>query len=392
VAGPGLDAGRAEVVEAARAIARRAAEAAEETERERRLPAGLVDELRRAGIFRLCVPRAIGGLEADVPTLLAAVEALAEGDGSVGWCAAIAATSGAVGAYLPEPAAKEVYGSPDSVAGGVFAPRGRAVAVDGGFRVSGRWPFASGIGHCDWLMGGCVVERDGELELLDGGVPDIRLMLFESRQAEVIDTWSVAGLRGTGSHDMALDDLLVPAERSASLITDRPIQNGALYAFPVFGLLALAISAVALGIAAAAVAELVALAGAKTPTGSRRSLAERPVVQAEVSRACATLDAARALVGAEVETAWQAAVATGEVDVERRAALRRAATHATEISAAVTAAMYRSGGGSAVYDSSPLQRHFRDANVATQHMLVGPATWELTGRLALGLPTDVTQL
>ena len=392
MAGPGLDTGRGEVLEAAQAIALRASEAAEATERERRLPTDLVDGLRRAGIFRLCVPRAVGGLEADVATLLATVEALAEGDGSVGWCAAIAATSGAVGAYLPEAAAREVYGSPESIAGGVFAPRGRAVAVDGGYRVSGRWPFASGIGHCDWLMGGCVVERDGELELLDGGAPDIRLMLFEARQAEVIDTWSVAGLRGTGSHDMALDELLVPAERSASLITDRPVQDGALYAFPVFGLLALAISAVGLGIAKAAIAELVGLAGAKTPTGSRRSLAQRPVVQAEVSRARASLDAARALVASEVEAAWQAAVATGEVDVERRAALRRAATHATEASAAVAGAMYRAGGGSAIYDSSPLQRHFRDANVATQHMLVGPATWELTGRLTLGLPTDVTQL
>jgi alkylation response protein AidB-like acyl-CoA dehydrogenase len=373
-------------------LAPRALAAAEQIERDRRLPGDLVQELKAAGLFRLCVPKAVGGLEAEAATMVAAIEALAAGDGSTGWCVAIGATSGALGAYLPEDAAREAYGSPGSVAGGVFAPRGRAVAVEGGYRVSGRWPFASGIDHCDWLMGGCLVEEGGDLRRLPGGAPDVRLMLFPAGEAEVIDTWSVSGLRGTGSHDMAVDDLLVPAERSASLISDRPVQPGALYAFPVFGLLALAIAAVTLGIASAAIAELIELAGGKTPTGSRRKLAERPAVQAKVAQVQAGVDAARALLHREVTAAWEAASATGEVPVEGRAALRRAATHVATASAAAVYAMYTLAGGTAIYDSSPLQRHFRDVHVATQHMMVGPATWELAGRIALGLETDTSQL
>ncbi len=379
-------------VEAARALAVQASAAAETTERDRRLPVDLVDALKAAGLFRLCVPAAVGGLEADVLTLVRAVEEVARGDGSAGWCVSIGATSGALAAYLPEDAAREVYGSPDTVCGGVFAPKGKAVSEDGGFRVSGRWPFASGISHCDWLMGGCLVEENGEPRRLAGGGPDVTLMLFPAAQVEVIDTWSVAGLRGTGSHDMAVDGVLVPAQRSASLMSGAPLHGGPLYAFPVFGLLALAIAAVTLGIAAAAIDDLVELAAAKTPSASSRSLAQRPVVQAEVAQAQARVDAARALLHAEVAAGWREAVQTGEVTVDRRAALRRAATHATASCAAAVDAMYRAGGGSAIYESSPLQRRFRDVHVATQHMMVAPATWELVGRLALGVPTDTHQL
>ena len=258
----------ADVVRAAGELAPLARRAALDTERDRRLADELVEELRRSGVFRLCVPRTIGGVEGHVLDLLAAVEAVARGDGSAGWCAAIGATSGALATYLPEPAAREVYGDPGVISGGVFAPLGRATPVGDGYRVSGRWPFASGVNHCDWLMGGCLVEEGGELRKLESGAPDIRFMLFPAAEAEVIDTWNVAGLRGTGSHDFAVDGATVPEERSASLITDDPRCDGPLYAFPVFGLLALSIASVGLGIARAAIDDLVELATAKKPSGS----------------------------------------------------------------------------------------------------------------------------
>src|SRR5688500_18111159 len=195
------------VVRAAGELAPRARSAALATERDRQLPADLVEDLRRSGVFRLCVPRAIGGVEGHVLDLVTAVEALARGDGSTGWCAAIGATSGALAAYLPELAAREVYADPGSVSGGVFAPLGRATPVPGGYRVSGRWPFASGVDHCGWLMGGCVVEEEGGVRPLPDGAPDVRLLVFSAADVEVIDTWSVAGLRGTGSHDIAVDAL-----------------------------------------------------------------------------------------------------------------------------------------------------------------------------------------
>jgi indole-3-acetate monooxygenase len=366
-------------------LADRAAHFAAQAERERRLPGELVAEMADAGVFRMCVPRAAGGLEEHPIVLVETVEALARGDGAAGWCAAINATSGLLAGYIPEHAAREVYAEPRAIAGGVFAPIGRATPVEGGFSVSGRWPFASGCTHCDWLMGGCLVEGE------DPPVP--RLMLAHADEVQIHDTWDSMGLRGTASHDIEMRDVFVPAERSASIVVDRPTAQGRLYAFPVFGLLALAIGAVGLGIGRGALDDVVALASRRTPTGSRRTMGERAAVQAEVAAAEARLRAARAFLLAAIGDAWAVASEGGQVPVEQRTALRLAATHAATTGADVTGTAYRLGGGSSVYESrSPLPRRFRDANTATQHMLVGPATNELTGRLLLGLPTETGQL
>jgi indole-3-acetate monooxygenase len=378
---------------AAERLAARAAELASHSERARRLPRELVSELAAAGLFRLCVPSAVGGLETPPTTLIESVEALARGDGSAAWCVAIGATSGLLLGYLPQASTAEVFATPETILGGVFAPRGRAVPIDGGFRVSGRWPFASGCQHCDWLMGGTVVETSpGELRSLPSGAPDVRLMLAPASVVQIHDTWHVAGLRGTGSHDIEFEDLIIPEDRSGSVFTDPPVQKGPLYLFPLFGLLALAIAAVSLGIARGALDEFVRLAAEKTPTGSRRRLAQRTTAQADVARAEAALQAARGLTLDAAEHAWEVAQERGEVPVSARLALRLAATHAATTSAEVVGVAYRLAGASAIYDSSPLQRRFRDANVATQHMLVAPGTWELTGRLLLDLETDVAQL
>lgn len=375
-----------ETLAAVRALAPRLRDAAEATEAGRRLSAELVAALARAGVFRMGVPRGLGGGELRVGDMLAVLEEVAAADGSAGWCAMIGATSGVVAAYLPEDAAREIYGTrPDVVSGGVFAPQGRAVPVDGGYRLSGRWAFASGCEHCDWLMGGALVGADG-------AAPEARMLLFPAREARVLDTWTVAGLRGTGSHDIAVDGLFVPRARSVSLVSDRPRVPGALYAFPVFGLLALGIAAVALGIARSAIAELVRLAGAKTPSASRRRLAERPLVQAQVAEAEASLGAARAFVHEAVGEAWAAAERAGEIPLAGRTRLRLAATHATRSAAHATDLMYHAGGGSAVYAASPLQRHFRDIHVVTQHMMVAPPTYEVAGRLLLGLAADTSML
>ena len=378
---------------AAERLALLAQERAPYAEHERRLAPDVVDELANAGLFRLCVPAAVGGAEASPVTLVESVEALARGDASAAWCVAIAATSGLLLAYLPEHAAADVFARPDTVLGGVFAPRGRARIEGDKFRVSGRWPFASGSSHCDWLMGGCLVESpSGELVTRPGGMPDIRLMLAPASEVVIHDTWHVAGLRGTGSNDMEFADLRIPHELTGSVFTEPPIQPGALYLFPLFGLLAVAIAAVTLGNARGALDELIVLASEKTPTGSRRRLGERATVQAEVAEAEASLRAARAFLLDEVTRAWTLAGERGEVAVPERLSLRLAATHAASTAARVVEAVYRLGGGSAIYESSPLQRRFRDAHVATQHMLVAPSTLELSGRLLLGLETDVSQL
>lgn len=377
---------------AARSIAALAAEHAAEAEGARRLSAPVVAALVEAGLFRLCVPAAIGGGEAPPATLVEVVEELAHGDAAAGWCLAVQATSGLLGGWLPADGAREVFGAPDAVAGGVFAPMGRATREGDAWRVSGRWPFASGCEHSTWLMGGAVTERDGAVAALPNGMPDVRLMLAPAETFAIHDTWRVAGLRGTGSHDVELADVVVPERHAVSVFSDAPTARGPLYAFPLFGLLAVAIAAVSIGCARAALEDLAELAVAKAPSSSRRTLAERPTVQAELARAEASLRAARALLHEAVGAAWELAGAEGAISVAARASLRLAATHAAATAAAVTHTTYTLGGGSALYDASPLQRRFRDANAATQHMLVAPATWELSGRLLLGLPTDATQL
>jgi indole-3-acetate monooxygenase len=385
-------AGAADPVDAARSLAPLAAELADQAERERRLPDDLNRAIAAAGLYRLCVPAAVGGGEAHPRTLVEAVEALARGDAAAGWCLAICATSGALAAYLPEAAAREVYGDPLGVVGGVFAPTGRAAAAGASYAVDGRWRFASNVESCDWLMGGCAVFDGDAVRALPSGRPDIRLMLFPRADVEVIDTWSVSGLRGTGSHDMKVEGLEVPAARSASLITDEPVVTAPLYSFPVFGLLAIAIAAVALGTARAAIDDVVGLAAAKTPTMSSRKLAERPATQAEVARADAALRSARALLMEAIDGCWAAAASGGDLSAALRARLRMGATHAVERSADAVDAAYRLAGGSAIYETSPLQRRFRDVHAATQHILVAPPTWELIGRVLLGLEVDDSML
>ena len=373
-----------DVVAAARALGPTVRAARETIERDRRLPTAIVNALVEAGVFRLCIPTALGGLGADAATLVATIEAVAMADGAAGWCTMIGATTGVVSAYLPPDAARAIYGNPRTVTGGVFAPSGTAVPTAGGYTVTGRWSFGSGCQHCDWLMGGCIVQTTP--------VVAPRMMILPAAQVEIIDTWDTAGLRGTGSHDLAIVNQFVPEAYSVSLIGDAPRSSEPLYRFPVFGLLALGIAGVALGIARAAIDELVALAGTKRPADSRRHLAERGVVPSQVAQAEATVGAARAFLFEQIAVAWEIATRGDPIPVAQRARLRLAATHATISAAAAVDAMFSAGGGSAIYARSPLQRYFRDVHTVTAHAMVAPSTLELTGRVLLGVPTETALL
>jgi len=363
-----------------------------EIEAARQLPADLAGKLVQTGVFRLCVPHSLGGLEAAPAELLHAIETVATFDGSAGWCVMIGATSGMTAAYLEPATAREFYGDPQVVTGGVFAPKGKA-AIDGDdYCISGRWQWASGSSHCRWLMGGCLVTENGKPRLLNGGIPETRMVLFPASDVIIHDTWHSSGLCGTGSNDMEVKGLRVPRRRSASIVTDKPLETGPLYTFPIFGLLALGIAAVGLGLARRAMHELSVLAEGKVPTGAQRALIERPATQAEFARAEAKFRSARSFYFEAVAQAWDKARADGAISVDARARLRLAATHATETSAEVVDAMYNLGGGSSVYRASALQRCFRDVHVVTQHMMVAPATWELAGRAMLGVKGDLSML
>jgi indole-3-acetate monooxygenase len=365
---------------------------AAEIEQVRRLPADLAVTLARAGLFRLAIPREIGGFEVDPASLFRVIETIGEADASVSWCVMIGATSGVTAAYLPVEVAREIFGAPEIISGGVFAPMGRAVEDGDAYILNGKWQWASGSINCAWLMGGSAILTNGEPRRLPNGALDSRMLLFPASAAELIDCWHVSGLCGTGSGEMQVVNIRVPKIHSLSLITDKPTASGALYIFPVFGLLALGIAAVLLGNAQGAVEELVELAGGKKPQGSMRVIAERGTAQAILAENVAKLKAARAFYYEAVGKAWDRARSDGVMALEERSALRLAATHAARTSAAVAREMYELGGGSSVFLTCPLQRRFRDAYVGTQHMMIAPQTYELTGRFLMGLPTDASYL
>jgi alkylation response protein AidB-like acyl-CoA dehydrogenase len=239
--------------------------------------------------------------------------------------------------------------------------------------------------HSDYLFGGCMVGDEA------GGSPTVRVLGIPTSELEILDTWHTSGLRGTGSHDAVADDVFVPERRTLWLL-DPPACDAALYRFPIFAFFALSIAAAALGNARGAIEDLGTLAAGKVGLGSSRTLAQRPATWAVVAEAEASLRAARAFYYQAIDEAWAAAQDPEPVSVELRTGLRLAATHAVRTAADVARSMYDLGGGSAIYDDSPLQRRFRDAHTATGHFQVNPATWELTGRLLLDQPTETTML
>lgn len=365
-------------------VAADARERSDAIEQARALPPDLAHQLAASGVLRCLVPRAHGGLEVHPHEFVDALITLGQADAATGWCAMVAATTGMLAASLPEHHADAIYGQdPLALTCGVTAPMGRAQRDGDSWRVSGRWPFASAAANADWIIGGCLVQDPDATD--SGEPPAIKLMFFPREAVTLHDNWHVAGLCGTGSGDMEVSDVRVPLDRCVTLgapaRVDRP-----LYRFPQFGLLALGVASVAVGIGLRALEETVALAGGRIPTGGRRSMAEKAAVQADVGRADAALQSARAWMEVSVERAWAAADRGESLSRTLRSDLRAAAAHATWAAADAVDRLYHAGGGSAIYTRSPLQRCFRDVHVATQHVMVNQAIFEMTGRVRLGLP------
>jgi alkylation response protein AidB-like acyl-CoA dehydrogenase len=364
---------------------------AEQAERERRLPAPVVDALTRSGLLRMSLPEAVDGPEVPASTQLQVLERLGRADGAGAWCVMIASTTGLVSGYMPDGALKEVFGDPELAACGVYAPKGKATPEDGGYRVTGQWPFGSGCEHSSWRLGGAFVMDGDKPRTGPGGAPDFRLMLFPASESEVLDTWNVSGLQGTGSHDIAVRDVWVPERRAVQLGPEHRQQSGSLYGFPLFGFLAAEVAAVALGMGRGAIDALVDLAGGKVPSTGRRRLADRGLVQREVAEAEAMLQSSRAFLMGTVAELEQQLAQGHEPSQQDRALLRLSALHATRSAADATERMYTVGGGTSIYSSHPLQRFFRDVHTATQHAMVAPLLYEPLGKLFLGLEVDSSQ-
>jgi alkylation response protein AidB-like acyl-CoA dehydrogenase len=360
---------------------------AAESERDRRLPAATAKALTEAGFFRLCRPGQLGGLEADPLTVLDVVEELARHDGSAAWCALHCGIAGVLQSFLAPEGTREIGTARDVVINGVIAPSGRAVEVDGGYRVTGRWTFVSNCHHCTWLAPASVVVEHDTIPARPAG-PNIVMTFVEASDCRIIDTWDTAGLRATGSHDIEVDDSFVPRHRTFPILSPEPVPDGALFRFPVVGLWSVGLAASALGSARVAIDETIRLAGTKTPFGMASTLSTRTTAQIAVCEALATVSSARALLVEETTRMWETVKAGTPVDPEQRGLLRIAATHATVTSATAVDRMYTTAGGTAVFASSPLQQCLRDIHTITQHLFVAPPTYEMIGKILLGVEPD----
>ena len=380
------------ILEAAMALDGELRARADEMEEARRLPADLAKKMASAGIFRMVLPSYLGGLELSPLELVETVEVLSRANASAGWCAMIASTTALNAAYMDREHAEDVYADPVVITGGVFAPMGKAKPEEGGYRVSGRWQWGSGSANCNWLCGGCFIEDGDGLLIGPDGAPENRMMVFPAHEAELIDTWHVAGLKGTGSGDIAVKDIFVPKGRTVALSVDKPVAEGPLYKFPAFGLLALGVCAVALGNARGALDALTDLVKTKRSQGSKKTLAERQIIQSDIAKLEAQWRSARAYLVDEINKTWEVALVEGEVPAERRSDLRLACTHMTRTGADICRSAYDIGGGAALFLDNELQRRFRDAHAATQHIVTARATYELTGRMILGLPTNASMI
>ncbi|RMH79217.1 MAG: hypothetical protein D6683_06480 [Actinomyces sp.] len=360
-------------------------------ERLRRLHPEVVSALRDAGLFRLWVPVDYAGPGASVQEVVDIIETVSAADASAGWAIMIANTTALTAPLLSPEWARTIFAPADSCTGGYGMPAARAVPVDGGLRVTGRWSWGSGTDHCTWIGGGVrVVDADGNpTRAADGATTPF--CFFDPADVELLDTWHVAGLRATASTDYAVSGAFVPEGRWAQLVGGTPRVDSPLVRFSFFGALAAGVAAVSLGLARRAVGELVALAE-KRPMGSSRTLAERSAVQADLARAVAAHAQARAHLGDVIGRSWERATAGDPLGDELRVELRLAATGAVERATHAVDLCYHAGGGSSIHETNPLQRVFRDAHVATQHGMIAVRTLEPVGRFAFGLPTSTEQL
>ena len=356
-----------------------------EIEQARRLPRDLAAALRDSGVYRLGVPKALGGAEGTPEQLLRAGELVASADGSAGWCTMVGISNNVVAGYMPEAGAREVFADPALPVACSAGPTGRATPSDGGFRVSGRWGFASGITHCEWLWAGCLVMDNGQPRMTAAG-PEMVHVCLPVADVDIHDRWHVSGLSGSGSLDFEVGDAFVPEARTFALLDPSRHRHEPLYRMPVMGLFVCQLAAVGIGIARRALDELIDLAQTKVPTMYTALLAEKSVVQVDLARAEAALGAARAFLYDTVRELWDVVSAGRQPSPRQIAAGRLAATHAVVIAARVTRTASTLAGGSAIFDSSALQRHMRDAEAMTHHFSVAPHTWEEAGRVLLGRP------
>jgi len=366
--------------------------ASDEMERIRRIPPEIAQAMKDAGVFGMVLPRSWGAPELDPLTQIRVIEALAIVEGSVGWCAMIGCDSGYITAFLEEDVAREMYRDIWVSTAATATATGQATPMRGGYRINGRFPFASGCQHSEWVWVGCNVVENGTQRVNAKGIPETRTCFLKLAECEILDTWYTTGLRGTGSHDLAVHDAFVPAERTFSFQDPNVVKRpGPLYAFPLMFIAKGA--APALGIARHAID--VVIENAKRKPARRMTLGEgiepgkllrdEVFVQESVAHAETLLGSARAYLFDVIGDLWETLVEERRLSAAQQARFMTTYTHVVGTCVEAVQHVYKASGGTAVYQSGALDRCLRDVLTMNQHLMGSLRTYEMAGRLLLGL-------
>jgi alkylation response protein AidB-like acyl-CoA dehydrogenase len=372
---------RSHLLDAVETVGKAVVDGSEETESRYALSAATFEALYDAGLFWLKLPEVLGGAEADPLIQIEVIEALAALDASAAWCVMIGSQStGLPAAWLPDDALDAVFGGDRlPVAAGSLMPSGIARQVPGGYRVTGRWAFASGISHCGW------VNATVRVEGVTGGLASLRRVVLPTSEVRIHDNWDAVGLKGSGSCDFSIDDRFV-AESFSWGFTDPPRRGGPLYLLGLPGYVAYEHAALALGIGRHAVSLLVDTASGKARGFESSVVGDRPAFQRDLGRMDMQLSAARAMTLEVFEEVWDGLEPGVGPRPEQQAQMRSTASLATEICLDVVTRAFRYSGGEAVYASNGIQRCWRDLNTAAQHFLVSESAYENHGKFLLGHP------
>ena len=386
-------AGDAGVIARAEAVRPFVAAAANDIERERRLPAPLLDRLHEAELFRLLLPRSSNGIETDPVTFFHVIETIAQADASTAWCLSQAGGCAMSAAYLDLPVAQAIFGSdPRAVLAWGPGPKVRAVECDGGYRVTGVWAFASGGRHATWVGAHCpIYQADGALRLDDHGLQQERTMLVRSEDVVWTDIWNTVGLRGTASDQFALDDFFVRADHSITREFDRECrESGPLYRMGSGTCYQVGFAGVACGIARGALDCFVDVARNKVPRGGKSPLRDNAVVQSGLAQAEVNLRAARGFVLQSMAEIWKHLCAGASITVEQRVIVRMAATHAIHKAREAVDFAYNTAGATAIFEKHPLERRFRDIHTVTQQLQGRLSHFETVGAWMMGAEANLT--
>jgi alkylation response protein AidB-like acyl-CoA dehydrogenase len=383
---------RVDCVANARALAPAIAAAAPRIEAGRQLPADLVDALHEARLFRMLVPRSLGGEEISLVEYVQAIEEIAKADASTAWCIGQTSVCSTISKAMRPEVAEEIFKkNPRGVLAWGPTGNGKAIADKGGFRVSGVWPFASGSRHATWLGAHCIIyEADGEPRRDAEGKPVQRTFVVPRERATIEDVWHVIGLKGTGSDTYTFADVFVPEECAIGYHALNPAErreHGPLYMFTIYQLFGASFPAVALGIARATLDAFCALAQKKTPTSQTVMLRDNAVIQSQVGVAQTQLAAARAFLLHAAGEIWQAAQ-SGTTPIDQRVRLRMACINASQQARQVVETAYLAAGATAVFESNPFERRFRDMHAVSQQAQSQFSIYEALGRYFLGLPAN----